>query len=178
MGFSVLNTGLILIPQGTGMLIARPLIGQLTDKLGARNVVLVSLILVITGTTPFVFFNEASSLIVMGVFLFIRGMGIGGVTIPMMTDAYTGMVKREIAQASVGSRLMQNIGGAFGSAVIATVIILSIQGKETTIPIMTIAYQNSFRLALILSLILFVPSLFLTNKKGNGTSYLGKASNN
>ena len=90
-GFSVLSTGLILIPQGIGMLIARPLIGKLTDKLGARDVVLVSLTLAIIGTIPFVFFNEASSLIVMGVVLFVRGMGIGGVTIPMMTDAYTGM---------------------------------------------------------------------------------------
>lgn len=53
--------------------------------------------------------------------------GIGGVTFPMMTDAYTGMIKQEIAQASVGTRLMQNIGGAFGSAVLATVVSLSIQ---------------------------------------------------
>ncbi len=164
-GFSVLNAGLILIPQGIGMLVARPLIGKLTDKLGARNVVLASLALAIIGTTPFVFFNEASSLIVVSVVLFIRGIGIGGVTIPMMTDAYTGMVKQEIAQASVGTRLVQNIGGAFGSAVLATVVSLSIQGKTPTIPLMTTAYHDGFMLALVLSLVLLLPSLFLTNKK-------------
>jgi EmrB/QacA subfamily drug resistance transporter len=164
-GFSVLNTGLILIPQGIGMLVARPLIGKLTDKLGARNVVLVSLTLAIVGTIPFVFFGEASSLIVVSVFLFVRGIGIGGVALPMMTDAYTGMVKQEIAQASVGTRLMQNIGGAFGSAVLATVVSLSIQGKVPTTPIMTTAYHNGFMLALILSLVLLLPALFLTNKK-------------
>ncbi len=164
-GFSVLNTGLILIPQGIGMLVARPLIGKLTDKLGARNVVLVSLTVAVVGTIPFVFFNEASSLIIVSVVLFIRGMGIGGVTIPMMTDAYTGMVKQEIAQASVGTRLVQNIGGAFGSAVLATVVSLSIQGKTPTIPLMTTAYHAGFMLALILSLVLIIPTLFLTNKK-------------
>ena len=164
-GFSVLNAGLILIPQGIGMLVARPLIGKLTDKLGARNVVLASLALAIVGTTPFVFFNEASSLIVVSIVLFIRGIGIGGVTIPMMTDAYTGMVKQEIAQASVGTRLVQNIGGAFGSAVLATVVSLSIQGKTPTIPLMTTAYHHGFMLALVLSLVLLIPSLFLTNKK-------------
>ena len=164
-GFSVLSTGLILIPQGIGMLIARPLIGKLTDKLGARDVVLVSLTLAIIGTIPFVFFNEASSLIVMGVVLFVRGMGIGGVTIPMMTDAYTGMVKQEIAQASVGTRLVQNVGGAFGSAVLATVVSLSIQGKISTTPLMTTAYHDGFMLALVLSLVLVIPTLFLTNKK-------------
>lgn len=162
--FSVLNTGLILIPQGIGMLIARPLIGKLTDKWGARNVVLVSLALTIVGTIPFVFINEASSLFVVSLVLFVRGVGIGGVTIPMMTDAYTGMVKQEIAQASVGTRLMQNIGGAFGSAVMATAVSLSTQGKTPTIPVMTTAYHNGFRLALVLSLVLVIPSLFLTNK--------------
>lgn len=174
-GFSILNAGLILIPQGVGMLIARPLIGKLTDKLGARNVVLVSLALTIAGTTPFVFFNEASSLIVVGAALFIRGIGIGGVTIPMMADAYTGMVKQEIAQASVGTRLVQNIGGAFGSAVIATVVSLSIQNKTPTILVMTVAYQNGFRLALVISLVLCVPSLFLTNKEVNDAKYPEKA---
>ncbi|SFG92034.1 MDR family MFS transporter [Sporolactobacillus nakayamae] len=164
-GFSVLSTGLILIPQGVGMLVARPLIGKLTDKLGARHVVLVSLALAIVGTIPFVFINETSSLIVVSIVLFVRGMGIGGVTLPMMTDAYTGMIKQEIAQASVGTRLMQNIGGAFGSAVIATVVSLPIQGKAPTTPLMTTAYHNGFMLALILSLVLLIPTLFLTNKK-------------
>ncbi len=164
-GFSVLNTGLILIPQGIGMLIARPLIGKLTDKWGARNIVLVSLALTIVGTIPFVFINEASSLFVVSLVLLVRGVGIGGVTIPMMTDAYTGMVKQEIAQASVGTRLVQNIGGAFGSAVMATAVSLSIQGKTPTIPVMTTAYHDGFMLALVLSLVLVIPSLFLTNKK-------------
>ncbi len=164
-GFSVLSAGLILIPQGIGMLIARPLIGKLTDRLGARNVVLVSLTLAMVGTIPFVFFNEASSLIAVSIALFVRGIGIGGITIPMMTDAYTGMVKQEIAQASVGTRLMQNIGGAFGSAVLATVVSLSVQGKEPTVPLMTTAYHNGFTLALALCLVLIIPTLFLTNKK-------------
>lgn len=163
--FSVLSAGLILIPQGVGMLVARPLIGKLTDRLGARNVVLVSLALAIVGTIPFIFFGEASSLIVVSAVLFVRGMGIGGVAIPMMTDAYTGMVKQEIAQASVGTRLMQNIGGAFGSAVLATVVSLSIQGKAPTIPLMTAAYHDGFTLALVLSLVMLIPALFLTNKK-------------
>lgn len=163
-GFSVLNAGLILIPQGVGMLIARPLIGKLTDKLGARNVVLVSLTFAIFGTIPFVFFGKTSSLIAVCAVLFVRGIGIGGVTIPMMTDAYTGVAKEEIAQASVGSRLVQNIGGAFGSAVLATVVSLSSQGKSPTISLMTTAYHDGFMLALTLCVVLIIPALFLTNK--------------
>ncbi|GHU89229.1 MFS transporter [Spirochaetia bacterium] len=164
-GFSVLSAGLLLIPQGMGMLITRPLIGRLTDRMGARNVVLTSLVLAIVGTVPFVFFNEASSLIAISAVLFVRGMGIGGITIPMMSDAYTGMAIQTIAQASVGTRLIQNIGAAFGTAVIATVVSLSIRGNMETIPLVTAAYHNGFLLALILCMVLLIPALFLTNKK-------------
>jgi hypothetical protein len=44
----------------------------------------------------------------------------------------TGLVKQEIAQASVGTRLVKNIGGAFGSAVLATVVSLYVQVKHQT----------------------------------------------
>ena len=108
--------------------------------------------------------NRYRLFFIWSIVLFVRGMGIGGVTIPMMTDAYTGMVKQEIAQASVGTRLVQNIGGAFGSAVLATVVSLSIQGKASTISLMTTAYHDGFMLALVLSLVMLIPALFLTNK--------------
>lgn len=163
-GFSVLSVGLILIPQGIGMLIARPAIGKLTDRWGARYVVLASLVLAVAGTVPFLFFHEGSSLTLIGVALFIRGTGIGGIAIPLMTDGYTGLVKEEIAQASVGTRLMQNIGGAFGSAVVATAVSHSMQGQPPTIPLMTAAYQDGFMLTLILSIVMLLPALFLTNK--------------
>ncbi len=169
-GFSVLSVGLILIPQGIGMLIARPLIGKLTDRWGARYVVLASLVLAVAGTVPFLFFHEGSSLVLIGVALFIRGMGIGGIAIPLMTDGYTGMVKEEIAQASVGTRLMQNIGGAFGSAVVATAVSYSMQGQPPTIPLMTAAYQDGFMLTLILSIVMLLPALFLTNKTSAAAS--------
>ncbi len=165
-GFSVLVVGLILIPQGIGMLVARPLVGRLTDKLGARNIVLVSLLLAVIGTIPFVFFDKASSLVLVSVVLFVRGLGVSGVSLPMMTDAYTGMEKQEIAQVSIGTRLMQSIGGAFGSATLATVVSLTIHGKTPTIPLMTEAYHDGFMLALVLSVVLLIPAVFLTNKKG------------
>jgi EmrB/QacA subfamily drug resistance transporter len=164
-GFSVLDAGLILIPQGVGMLLARPLIGKLTDKLGARTVVMVSLIFAIGGSLPFVFFDKASGLIWIALALLIRGIGIGGVSIPMMTDAYTGFKGADVAASSVGTRIIQNIGGAFGSAVLATVVSLSItKGAMPTVGIMTNAYQNGFTLSLVLSAVMFLPALLLTNK--------------
>ncbi|GFH40085.1 MDR family MFS transporter [Lactococcus insecticola] len=163
-GFSVINAALIMIPQGVGMLLARPTIGKLVDKIGARVVVLTSLAITVIGTLPFLFFDKSSNLVLIGVFLLIRGAGIGGISIPMMADAYTGLEKSEIAQASVGTRIVQNLGGSFGSAVLATVVSSSMSGQKPSVPLLTTAYQNGFLVALIVSLVIILPSFLLTNK--------------
>ncbi|MDR0847065.1 MAG: multidrug efflux MFS transporter [Lactobacillales bacterium] len=164
-GFDVLYAGLLLIPQGVGMLVARPLIGKMVDKVGARNVTLISLAIAVIGTIPFTFFGPDASLIVISLVLFIRGIGIGGVTIPMMTDSYTGMEKQAISQASVGTRIVQNIGGAFGSAVLATIVSISIANQKPSVEVMASAYNAGFVVALALCVVMVIPALFLTNKK-------------
>ncbi|MCL6457481.1 MAG: DHA2 family efflux MFS transporter permease subunit, partial [Gorillibacterium sp.] len=52
-GESVLNTGLLLIPQGVGMLLTRSWIGGLADRMGSRIIVIISLAVTIIATLPF-----------------------------------------------------------------------------------------------------------------------------
>jgi EmrB/QacA subfamily drug resistance transporter len=164
-GLTVLEAGLILIPQGFGMLALRPKVGKMVDDVGARNITLLSLILLILGTIPFVFFDNSTSWIIICIVLFIRGMGAGGIIIPLMSDAFTGMEGSHIAQASVGTRIVQNIGGAFASALIASVITFSLQNKVLNVINLTTAYHDGFILVLVLSFVMFIPVMFLTNKK-------------
>lgn len=120
--FSVMSAGLILLPQGLGMFLVRPMLGKLIDQLGARPVVLVSLVISLAGTLPFVFIQADTNLWLLGVILFIRGLGIGGLQMPMMTEIFIGLPKSDIASASVGNRIIQNVGASFGSAVISAVV--------------------------------------------------------
>ncbi len=50
---SVIEAALALIPQGVSMLISRPFVGRLTDKIGAKYVALVSILITFLGTIPF-----------------------------------------------------------------------------------------------------------------------------
>ncbi|MFC4653205.1 MDR family MFS transporter [Lactococcus nasutitermitis] len=120
--FNTVEAALIMIPQGAGMLIARPVIGKLIDNFGAKPVVLVSLVISLVGSFPFVFVTNSTSLWWIGVVLFIRGIGVGGLTMPLMTDIYTGIENNEIPAASAGNRIIQNVGSSFGSAVISAVV--------------------------------------------------------
>lgn len=159
-GDSVIVAGLSLIPQGVGMLLARPIVGKLIDRIGARYVTIVSLFITLVGTVPFVYFDGHTAYWLVGLVLLVRGIGAGGILSPLMTDAFVGGSQRDSGSISVASRTFQNIGGAFGSAVIATVV----AGYMTTHTSIAAGYQTGFAWSAGLSLLILIPALFLTNK--------------
>ncbi|CUW17235.1 MDR family MFS transporter [Leuconostoc inhae] len=121
-GFSALNASYALIPQGIGMFLARPLTGKLMDKLGVRNLVFGSLILVVAGLVALTQVDETTSMWLISVILFISGVGINTVFVPLMTDAYTGMPKQDVPEATIGTRIFQNVGGAYGTSLVSMVV--------------------------------------------------------
>nr|WP_296973452.1 DHA2 family efflux MFS transporter permease subunit [Thermobacillus sp. ZCTH02-B1] len=161
---SVISAALALLPQGAGMLLARPVIGTLTDRIGARRVVLAATAITVAGTVPFILFPPDVPDWLIGLALFIRGIGVGGITIPVMTDSYTGLVGPQVPQASVATRIIQNIGGAFGSAVLATVVALKLRQAVPDLPHEAAAYHTGFLVATVLTAAMAVPALLLTNK--------------
>ena len=160
-GLTVIMAALWLIPQGLGMLIARPTIGKMVDKIGARYVVLPSIALTFFGTLPFVFFDANTSQWLVWAVLLIRGAGVGGFTVPLMADCFVGLEKRQVPTASVATRIIQNIGGAFGSALLATVVSTMLARQTGDL---TGAYHAGFIMSLIFMAVGIAPALFLTNK--------------
>jgi hypothetical protein len=49
-------------------------------------------------------------------------LGLGAVTISVMTVAFLGLAKEQIAHSSVVTRTAQQIGGSFGTAVLAVLL--------------------------------------------------------
>ena len=76
-GETVLDAGLLLIPQGVGSLAARFLVAKLVARLGVRLVTVSSFLLTAVATVPFAFAGPHASLWVLGTVLAIRGFGIG-----------------------------------------------------------------------------------------------------
>ncbi|UIF28668.1 multidrug efflux MFS transporter [Levilactobacillus brevis] len=157
-GLSVVWSGTYLIAQGVGLLVARSQIGKLTDNIGARWVVLVSIVIAVAGTLPFVYFSAHTSTWWLLLALFIRGIGQGGLTIPVMADSYTGLPQDLIAEATTATRMLQNIGGAMGTAVLATII-------QHTLPHagLNAAYQTAFLWSVGFILMTAIPACFLSH---------------
>lgn len=188
-GMSVINAALALLPQGLGMLFSRTLTGKLTDQIGAKYVVLGSVMITFIGTLPFYWFDDQTSYWIMAVILFVRGIGAGGVLTPLMADAYTGMRSEQVPAATIGTRIIQNIGSAFGSALITTIVMAYSKhqvrvfeyhlrvGKFHVNPahmqtfinshlqaIRLAAFQQGFLVIAIAALVIVLPTLLLTNK--------------
>lgn len=162
--FSAMEAAIALIPQGLGMLVTRPLIGKLIDKLGAKYVVIVSLIISLVGTIPLVFITDKTSMVWIALILFIRGTSFGGINLPLSSDAYTGLADEELPDAGVGINIIENLGSSFGSAIIATVVATVLQGVQPTITHELSAYHAGFLFSVIALALIFIPSIFLTNK--------------
>jgi EmrB/QacA subfamily drug resistance transporter len=121
-GVSPLTAGIMLVPQGVGALLSRGLAGRLTDKIGARPVAVVGFLIVAASTVPFALAGPHTSAWLLALCLVIRGFGLGAVTIPVMAVAFLGLDKQQIAHSSVVTRIAQQLGGSFGTAVLAVVL--------------------------------------------------------
>lgn len=163
--FTATEAALALIPQGVGMLMTRPLIGKMIDKIGAKYVVMVSLVLSLIGSVPLIFITDKTSMLWISIILFIRGASVGGISLPLTSDAYTGLDTKQLPEAGVGINIIENLGSSFGSAVIATVVAATLQGLQPTIANHLKGYHSGFLLSAIALVVIFIPSLFLTNKK-------------
>jgi len=164
-GLSVVMSGVYLIAQGLGLLIARSQIGKLTDKIGARLIVVVSIAIAVVGTIPFAFFNAKTATWLILLTLFVRGIAQGGMTIPIMSDAYSGVPTELVSEATTASRMLQNIGGAFGTALLATWIQTQLNGQTVTPDRLNSAYQGAFVVTVIVTVFAVIPAWFLSHHK-------------
>lgn len=163
--FTAIEAALALIPQGVGMLVTRPMIGKMIDRIGAKYVVMASLVLSLIGSIPLIFITDKTSMIWISIILFIRGTSFGGIMLPLTSDAYTGLGSKQLPEAGVGIHIIENLGSSFGTAVIATVVATVMQGLQPTIANGLKGYHAGFLVSTIVLAVIFIPSLFLTHKK-------------
>lgn len=161
-GESIFFTGLLLIPQGVGMLLTRSRIGILSDRIGSRLIVMISLVVTMLGTLPFAFAGPDTNQVLLAAALLIRGAGLGGLLIPITASAYMGLSRDQVPDASTTTRILQTIGGAFGSALLATIVQHQLSSsKISNIQNVANAYNVAFWWAIGFTVIAIIPALLL-----------------
>ena len=123
MGYEPQTTGLVMAPQGIGAMISMGLAGRLLNRhVSPRLLALTGIMLGALGSWFTLSYNlqiDANWIIWPGV---IRGLGLGLISIPLFTIAFSTLTKQETAEGSGLFNLMRNLGGSIGIAFITTII--------------------------------------------------------
>ncbi|RPA65294.1 DHA2 family efflux MFS transporter permease subunit [Gordonia oryzae] len=121
-GDSVLQAALVLIPQGVGALATRSVAGRFTDTIGARWVAVTGFAVVAVATVPFALAGDHTTTIWLMVVLLVRGFGLGTLLSPLMSAGFVGLPGSARHDVSMLNRTFQQVGGSFGTALLAVVL--------------------------------------------------------
>lgn len=122
LGADALGAALMLLPQGVGALLSRSLAGRLTDAYGGRLVAAGGFAATALTTAPFLLLNPRSPSLLMGTILFVRGLAVGMLIVPITTGSYVSVPDDAIPDTAVIVRMFQQVGGSFGTAIVAATL--------------------------------------------------------
>lgn len=121
-GHGALAAGLLLAPQSLGTMLALPHAGRLTDRVGARPVVLAGIAVTTLAAVTYTQVTAHTHALVLAASLLVWGVGAAAVTIPVSAAAYHGLPSTAIPGATSAITTVQTIGAAFGAAVLAAIL--------------------------------------------------------
>jgi DHA2 family multidrug resistance protein len=126
-GYSVTQTGFLMVPRGFGVMFAMLFAGRLTMKMDPRLLMTVGACFLVwsvwemTGWTPSVSTTTLTSV------TFIQGLGMGLVFVPMNLVAFATLGPQFRTDGAGLTNLMRNIGSAVGVSLTTTVLSNSVQ---------------------------------------------------
>jgi MFS transporter, DHA2 family, multidrug resistance protein len=117
LGYTALQSGLILLPNALIMLVTRPLAGKLADRGYIRNASIAGILLV---TISFVLFSEiglGTSLVFIVTSMLVRGIGMSLLVSPVSTALLNAVRLDQSTTATSLNALLQQLGGSLGIAI-------------------------------------------------------------
>jgi EmrB/QacA subfamily drug resistance transporter len=157
---SVIQTGLLVGPQGLGAALVMPLAGRHADRIGGGPLALFGVLLTTVATIPFGLVGAHTSVAWLCGAMFVRGMGIGFAFMPVMTAAFAALDRSELGDATPQLNVLQRVGGSLGTALLAVVLQRALAGTHTAAAAAS-AYGTAFWASAGLTAVAVVPALVL-----------------
>ncbi|WP_250558627.1 DHA2 family efflux MFS transporter permease subunit [Pseudonocardia lacus] len=121
-GQGALQAGLLIVPQGIGMMIIMPIAGRLVDRGHAARIVPLGIVLVIGVVAVLTQLTDTTPYWMIGVALFVLGLAMGMVGMPNMSIALKTLRPQDIARGSTSLTIIQQSAAAVGTATLSVVL--------------------------------------------------------
>ncbi|MCO1659838.1 DHA2 family efflux MFS transporter permease subunit [Pseudonocardia sp. S2-4] len=160
-GQGALQAGLLIVPQGIGMMIIMPIAGRLVDRGHAAKLVRLGILLVIGVVAVLTQLTDSTAYWLIGVALFVLGVALGMVGMPNMSIALKTLRPPDIARGSTSLTIIQQSAAAIGTATLSVILTHEIEDPLAPPAVLAEAYASTFTWALVLLAAALVSALFL-----------------
>src|SRR5271156_662657 len=128
-----LQSGVHMVPQGLGAMLAMPLAGTLMDKRGPRNVLLVGITLISTGLTVFAYgaWKQADYQPILLAGLVIVGIGLGCTMTPLSGAAVQTLAPQQVARGSTLLSVNQHVATSMSIALMSVILTSQFNRSES-----------------------------------------------
>ncbi len=122
LGFTAMQSGLALMPRTLVMMVMMPLVGRFYNKLPARTLVAVGVLIFIGSAFMMSHYNldTTSSGIVLA--LLVQGVAFSALMVPLNTMALAGIPRHKMTDATGLNSLIRQIGASVGLAIFANIL--------------------------------------------------------
>jgi MFS family permease len=128
-GEGPLAAGLLIVPQGLGVAIAMPIAGRITDRRGARAIVLPGVAVAAAGTFVYTQVSAHTPYALLATALAVRGLGLGSMMMPVTAAALVSLPREALARASRATVVIRQVSGSVGTALLAVLLARNIAGQ-------------------------------------------------
>jgi DHA2 family multidrug resistance protein-like MFS transporter len=170
LGFTPLESGLVLLPGAIAIGIMSPITGRLFDRYGAKWLALTGLAIVTVTTFMFTQLSLETTATYMTVVFTIRMFGLSMALMPVMTSALNQLPSKWYAHGSAMANTLQQIAASIGTAILVSLVAMgaasyvpdgNISPDLTAQLSQVVGFEWAFMGSTILSLVAFILALFL-----------------
>lgn len=121
-GFTALQSGLMMLPGAIIMGIMSPISGKLFDKMGARPLAIIGLIITVATTWEFSRLTMQTTLVHVMILYILRMFGMSFIMMTVMTEGMNQLPLRLTSHGTAASNTARTVAGSIGTAFLVTVM--------------------------------------------------------
>ena len=164
-GSSALTSGLVMLPGAIVMGIFNPLSGMIYQRIGARNISLLGYTVLLAGTLPMIWFDTATSLILIAGCYALRLVGVALVMMTTFTEGINALPLELAAHGNAAASTVRQVGGSLGTAAAMMIVTIGAerarQGGPMSAQALDQGYQWAFIFLAVIALIGLTASMCL-----------------